>query len=87
MEITHDGFICKLCDKHCDSDYDLWKHTDMQHHAVIHIMEPHWNDDVRVKQVISRAIRLHTHSPIEERKVEVFNYSTLCNSKKNIKKE
>jgi hypothetical protein len=44
----------------------------------VHIMEPYWNN-VRLQQVIGRAIRLcsHMNLPWEERTVEVFTYLSV----------
>jgi hypothetical protein len=44
----------------------------------VHIMEPYWNE-VRIEQVIGRAIRQCHHSdlPMEERKVDVFRYKMV----------
>ena len=41
----------------------------------VHILEPYWND-IRIKQVIGRAIRAKSHLslPPEERNVDVFMY-------------
>jgi superfamily II DNA or RNA helicase len=51
----------------------------------VHIMEPYWNE-VRIKQIIGRAIRQCSHKdlPSHERHVDVFRY--LC-IKKNIKEQ
>lgn len=44
----------------------------------VHITEPYWNE-VRIEQVIGRAIRQCHHAalPIEERKVDVFRYKMV----------
>jgi len=44
----------------------------------VHIMEPYWNE-VRIEQVIGRAIRQchHVDLPIEERRVDVFRYKMI----------
>ena len=44
----------------------------------VHIMEPYWNE-VRIEQVIGRAIRQchHADLPMEERKVDVFRYKMV----------
>jgi hypothetical protein len=44
----------------------------------VHIMEPYWNE-VRIEQVIGRAIRFcqHRDLPMEERKVDVFRYKMI----------
>lgn len=44
----------------------------------VHIMEPYWNN-VRIEQVIGRAIRLcsHMHLPWEDRLVTVYTYMTV----------
>lgn len=49
----------------------------------VHILEPYWNE-VRIEQVIGRAIRQcsHKHLPIEERKVDVYRYKTIRHSGK-----
>jgi hypothetical protein len=49
----------------------------------VHIMEPYWNE-VRIEQVIGRAIRMchHKDLPLEERKVDVFRYKMI---RKNLK--
>lgn len=46
----------------------------------VHIMEPYWNN-IRVKQVIGRAVRANSHInlPKEERFVDVFMYLTEFN--------
>jgi superfamily II DNA or RNA helicase len=48
---------------------------DLKNIRQIHLMEPYWNN-VRVKQVIGRGIRVCSHMdlPIEERHVELFLY-------------
>jgi hypothetical protein len=50
----------------------------------VHVMEPYWNN-VRLQQVIGRAIRLcsHMNLPLEERTVEVYTYlSTFSKEQK-----
>ncbi|NDE15960.1 hypothetical protein EBZ80_13620, partial [bacterium] len=44
----------------------------------VHVMEPYWNN-VRIQQVIGRAIRLcsHMNLPWEERTVEVYRYLSV----------
>jgi len=44
----------------------------------VHIMEPYWHE-VRIKQMIGRAIRLCSHKdlPKEQRVVEVFRYKSI----------
>lgn len=41
----------------------------------MHIMEPHWNE-IRIKQIIGRAVRVCSHStlPIEEQHVDIYRY-------------
>jgi hypothetical protein len=48
----------------------------------VHIMEPYWNN-VRLQQVIGRAIRLcsHMNLPWEERVVDVFTYLSVFSDK------
>jgi len=48
----------------------------------VHIMEPYWNN-VRIQQVIGRAIRLcsHMNLPWEERIVDVFTYLSVFSDK------
>ena len=52
----------------------------------VHILEPYWNE-VRIEQLIGRAIRQgsHRHLPKEEQNVDVFRYFSIRNgnSKKN----
>lgn len=49
----------------------------------VHIMEPFWNE-VRIEQVIGRAIRQCHHSdlPLDERTVDVFRYKMLRENNK-----
>nr|QFG74768.1 MAG: helicase [Megaviridae environmental sample] len=49
----------------------------------VHILEPYWNE-VRIEQVIGRAIRQCHHSdlPMEERKVTVYRYKMIRSSRK-----
>jgi superfamily II DNA or RNA helicase len=44
----------------------------------VHIMEPYWNE-VRIKQLIGRAVRMCSHKqlPMEERKVDVYRYHAV----------
>ena len=44
----------------------------------VHIMEPYWNE-VRIEQIIGRAIRQCSHSdlPMDERKVDVYRYKMI----------
>lgn len=44
----------------------------------VHIMEPYWNE-VRIEQIIGRAIRQCSHSdlPMNERKVDVYRYKMI----------
>ena len=44
----------------------------------VHVMEPYWNN-VRIQQVVGRAIRLcsHMNLPWEERTVDVFTYISV----------
>lgn len=48
----------------------------------VHILEPYWND-IRIKQVIGRAVRAKSHVELEEqeREVEVFMYMMKLKSK------
>lgn len=48
----------------------------------VHIMEPYWNE-IRVKQVIGRAVRAGSHLtlPEDERHVDVFMYQTVFSDK------
>jgi hypothetical protein len=52
----------------------------------VHIMEPYWHE-VRIEQMIGRAIRLCSHKalPMDERHVDVFRYKSVRDS--NIKKK
>ena len=54
----------------------------------VHIIEPYWNE-VRIEQVIGRAIRQCHHSdlPMEERKVDVFRYKMVRKNKKETSDE
>lgn len=49
----------------------------------VHIMEPYWNE-VRIFQMIGRAIRLcsHKHLPFSERIVDVFRYKSVRKTRK-----
>lgn len=44
----------------------------------VHVMEPYWNE-VRIEQLIGRAIRACSHKdiPIEDRSVDVFRYNAV----------
>ena len=44
----------------------------------VHIVEPYWNE-VRIEQIIGRAIRICSHKdiPMDERKVDVFRYKII----------
>ena len=54
----------------------------------VHIMEPYWNE-VRIEQVIGRAIRQCHHSdlPMDERNVDVFRYKMVRKSGKETSDE
>lgn len=54
----------------------------------VHIMEPYWNE-VRIEQVIGRAIRQCHHSdlPMNERTVDVFRYKMVRKNKKETSDE
>ena len=43
-----------------------------------HVMEPYWNE-VRIAQVIGRAVRLCSHKqlPMEERRVDIYRYKSI----------
>jgi hypothetical protein len=47
----------------------------LKHVRQVHVVEPYWNE-IRVEQVIGRAIRAHSHMelPKEERNVSVYRY-------------
>ncbi len=49
----------------------------------VHITEPYWNE-VRIEQIIGRAIRICSHAdiPVDERKVDVFRYKMIRSSGK-----
>ena len=49
----------------------------------VHIMEPFWNE-VRIDQIIGRAIRQCSHRdlPMEERKVDVYRYKMIRKNEK-----
>jgi superfamily II DNA or RNA helicase len=51
---------------------------DLKNIRQVHIMEPYWNN-VRIKQVIGRAVRRDSHIdlPLEERDVSVYRYMSL----------
>jgi hypothetical protein len=58
---------------------------DLKHVRQVHVMEPYWHE-VRIQQVIGRAIRLRSHTdlPESERKVNVYRYmSTLTPKQRN----
>ena len=44
----------------------------------VHIIEPYWNE-VRIEQIIGRAIRICSHKdiPMEDRKVDVYRYKMI----------
>lgn len=44
----------------------------------VHIMEPYWNE-VRIKQLIGRAVRMCSHKqlPLDERKVDIYRYHSV----------
>lgn len=54
----------------------------------VHVMEPYWNE-VRIEQVIGRAIRqcIHKELPMEERTVDVYRYKVLRSSGKETSDE
>ena len=49
----------------------------------VHLMEPYWNE-VRIEQIIGRAIRQCSHAdlPMNERKVDVYRYKMIRNNGK-----
>ncbi len=49
----------------------------------VHILEPYWNE-VRIEQVIGRALRFCVHGdlPLEERKVDIYRYKMMRSNKK-----
>jgi superfamily II DNA or RNA helicase len=49
----------------------------------VHILEPYWNE-VRIEQVIGRALRYCQHKdlPLNERTVDVYRYKMIRNNKK-----
>ena len=51
----------------------------------IHIMEPHWNN-VRIRQVMGRAVRICSHFalPVDDQKVDIFNYLSVYNKRGKI---
>lgn len=53
----------------------------------VHIMEPYWND-IRIKQVIGRAVRAGSHSdlPLEERHVKPYIYLMSFTDKQKVNK-
>lgn len=54
----------------------------------VHIMEPYWNE-VRIEQVIGRAIRQCQHKdlPMKDRSVDVFRYKAVRKSRKETSDE
>ena len=54
----------------------------------VHILEPYWNE-VRIEQVIGRAIRQCQHKdlPMEERRVDVFRYKMVRKNNKETSDE
>jgi len=54
----------------------------------VHIMEPYWNN-VRVQQVIGRAIRLcsHMNLPWDDRVVDIFTYLSILPNMKDVEGE
>lgn len=62
---------------------------DLKNVRQIHLLEPYWNE-VRMRQVIGRGIRLNSHAdlPDEDRDVSVFRYlSVLSPSQRSSSKE
>ena len=49
----------------------------------VHIIEPYWNE-VRIEQIIGRAIRICSHKdiPMDERHVDVFRYKMIRSNRK-----
>ena len=49
----------------------------------VHITEPYWNE-VRIEQIIGRAIRICSHAdiPMDDRHVDVFRYKMIRSNKK-----
>ena len=49
----------------------------------VHIIEPYWNE-VRIEQIIGRAIRICSHAdiPLDNRKVDVFRYKMIRTNNK-----
>jgi hypothetical protein len=49
----------------------------------VHILEPYWNE-VRITQLIGRAIRMCSHKalPMEERKVKIYRYHAIRDGEK-----
>ena len=75
------GKICKIVLVSSAGAEGLDLHNTRQ----VHIMEPHWHE-VRIIQMIGRAVRLCSHKalPMEDRHVDVYRYkSTRKNKKKN----
>ena len=54
----------------------------------VHVMEPYWNE-VRIEQIIGRAIRNCSHEdlPFDERKVDVYRYKMVRKSKETTDQE
>jgi hypothetical protein len=54
----------------------------------VHIMEPYWNE-VRIEQVIGRALRFCQHKdlPMNERIVDIYRYTMFRNNKKKTSDE
>ena len=52
----------------------------------VHVLEPYWNE-VRIEQVIGRAVRQCSHKllPIEERKVDIYRYIAIRSDNKKDK--
>lgn len=52
----------------------------LKHVRQVHVMEPYWND-VRISQVIGRAVRANSHQELEEheKNVTVYKYLTVFN--------
>jgi hypothetical protein len=59
----------------------------LKHVRQVHILEPYWND-VRISQVIGRAVRANSHQELEEheKNVTVFKYLMMFNKSKKINK-
>ena len=77
------GKICKVvCVSSAGSEG-----LDLKNTRQVHIMEPHWHE-VRIQQMIGRAVRLCSHKalPLEERHVEVYRYKSIRSEKHKQKK-